>query len=491
MSNFIHPQTTLGKYKIIATLGQGGMGRVHLVQDPVERLYAAKELLLSPEGWSEEKLKRFELECSILARLDSPHIVKPVGGIQKHQHIYFYLMEYVPGKNLQQLLKTYGRFSPQIATHYMLQLLNALETAHQQQIIHRDIKPSNLIINPDGVLKVTDFGIAFDTNATHFTQTGCFLGTPYTISPEQARGEESVPASDIYSLGIVFYELLVGIPPFQAKNALALLYQHQEKTPPSLKEVLPEIPQKLEQFLTRCLKKLPQERFCKTQDAKQHLEEIFYEFSCVPTDILQTTQSLGKQSALVFDTSKKTKTSTFSQRSWSKKWEVALFFFFFLGIFFYFFWEKFYPFSPQVNPSEVSEEIHLLLKDQSILEGKWGGIREKKLFYQKKTDVSMASVLVDTVFEVREQKPIFSIVELFFYPKDNLKSKSFLLKLLGIDAGILYGIDSQNRFQSFPLTEIREYRYLNFSENETLFLEKSKESGEKLKDGVEISEKKE
>lgn len=443
----------LGNYRVISTLGQGGMGRVHLVQDPSGQYYAAKELLFSPEGWAPEKLKRFELECSLLARLNSPHIVKPFGSIQQDKQVYFYLMEYVPGKNLQQLLKTYGRFAPETATHYMLQLLNALETAHQAQIIHRDIKPSNLIIDPQGILKVTDFGIAFDLTATHFTQTGCFLGTPYSISPEQARGEESVPASDLYSLGIVFYELLVGEPPFKANNALALLYQHQEKTPPRLKAVLPEAPQALEDFLERCLKKLPQERFESATLAKKSLESIFCEFSVAPETLLQTTQSIGKEASLPLP-SLSVMTSRKETRTLQKAfWFLAIILAMFLALL----WVLNIA-NPFKKTTELKTPVSIRLNDQSVIEGNWLGIKDHEILYQK--DFQIFAVPTEQILEILEKDPFFPPIEVYFRSFDRPEEEKRLVRFLGVASGYLYGLDGQNRFQIFKLPQIREYRYL-------------------------------
>ncbi|MEK7483218.1 MAG: serine/threonine-protein kinase [Planctomycetota bacterium] len=459
MSNRVLPSPrNFGSYQVVATLGQGGMGRVHLVRDANENYYAAKELLSSPEEWSATQLKRFELECDILARLDSPHIVKPVGGIQKWNRIYFYLMEYVPGKNLQQILKTSGRFSPKIATHYMIQLLTALETAHAKQIVHRDIKPSNLIINPEGVLKVTDFGIAFDLNATHFTQTGCFLGTPYTISPEQARGEESVPASDLYSLGIVFYELLTGSPPFQAKNTLALLYQHQEKQPPSLKEWIPEIPSALEEFLACCLRKLPQDRFESAQEAKKQLEQIFCEFSNSPEEIIQTTQALGAQSALVLEISEIEfpDPASRSKRRFPKKWKTAGFVFLWISLFCFLGWAFFSGSPPIQHQDPLQINIQIRLKDQTLLAGEWVRIQKRQVLYRKDSKSASTSVPLENIAEIQALKNIFPEVEIFFHENETANCR---VQLLGIEQGDLYGIDSQHQIQVFSLASIREYEY--------------------------------
>jgi serine/threonine-protein kinase len=242
-------------------VGTGGMSSVYRARDRMlERLVALK--VLHPHyGDDEEYVERFRREARSVAQLSHPHIVTVIdrGEDDGQQFIVF---EYVDGENLKQLLARTGPLPTRRALELAMEIADALAFAHEHGLIHRDVKPQNVLMTPDGDAKVTDFGIARSIDVEHgVTQTGTVLGTSNYLSPEQACGKPTTPSTDVYSLGVVLYELLTGEVPFPGENFVAVAMKHMNEMPPDLLEQRPDVPLRLAAAVDRALEKEPARRF--------------------------------------------------------------------------------------------------------------------------------------------------------------------------------------------------------------------------------------
>jgi len=254
-----------GKYKLIAKLGTGGMGCVYraerlLIGDQVAVKILHQEHVAQPQSF-----ERFRREAQAAARLKHPNAVLIYDfGITADRLVYL-VMELVEGQTLRQIIKTSGPLTPTAAAEIISQVCSALEEAHRQQIVHRDLKPDNIIVNPTFTglrTKVLDFGIAKlrDLTTRDLTQTGSVMGTPHYMSPEQCLGEELDNRSDIYSLGIVLYEMLTGIVPFNSPISTAVVVQHVNQKPSSLRAINVSISEDVERVVLRALEKKRDDR---------------------------------------------------------------------------------------------------------------------------------------------------------------------------------------------------------------------------------------
>jgi serine/threonine-protein kinase len=251
----------LGKHSILAEIGRGGMGTVYEAEDStLGRKVAIKLLNPALLGKGGKELERFQAEARIQANLNHPNIVT-LHDIQPHQDSYYMVMEYVEGKTLAQLVKSYGALPSNIVVAISKQVLDALAAAHRHKVVHRDLKPANIMLTPEGLAKVMDFGIAKAEGSKHLTATGAIVGTVFYMSPEQVRGEILDARSDIYSFGIILFELLTGRVPFQADSDFSIMVQHVRSAPPPPTQLLPEIPAVLEEIVLKCLAKDPKARF--------------------------------------------------------------------------------------------------------------------------------------------------------------------------------------------------------------------------------------
>ncbi len=255
------PRLLNDRYQLLEQLGKGGMALIYQARDlMLERIVAVKLLRedYSRDGPFQE---RFRQEARAAANLSHPNIVTVHDFGFDHGQL-FIVMEYVPGSNLKTLIKQRGRFTPEAALPLIIQACAGLGYAHRAGLVHCDVKPQNLLVTPDQRLKVTDFGIARALASIRpDEQTDLVWGSPQYFAPEQASGAAPSPASDVYGLGVVMYEMLTGSLPFQAPTAAELARLHMEVDPPLLGEMLPGISPALEQILCKVLSKEPSQRY--------------------------------------------------------------------------------------------------------------------------------------------------------------------------------------------------------------------------------------
>ena len=248
------------RYEIIKSIGEGGMANVYLGYDEILDRNVAIKVLRGDLSNDEKFVRRFQREALSASSLSHPNIVQ-MYDVGEDNGLYYIVMEYVEGKTLKQLLKRRGNLTLSESIDIMLQLTDGMAHAHDSYIIHRDLKPQNIMIQDDGQVKITDFGIAMALNSTQLTQTNSVMGSVHYLPPEQANGKGSTTKSDIYSLGIIFYELLTGKLPFKGDNAVEIALKHMRDPLPSLKEDNGNIPQSIENIILKAAAKNPKNRY--------------------------------------------------------------------------------------------------------------------------------------------------------------------------------------------------------------------------------------
>jgi eukaryotic-like serine/threonine-protein kinase len=248
-----------GRYRVVRKLGTGGMANVYLAEDQELGRSVAIKMLDERHSQDEQFVERFRREAKNAAGLSHPNIVSIYDRGQA-EGTYYIAMEYLEGRNLKELLIRRGPTPLAVAIDYARQILAALGFAHRHGIVHRDIKPHNVVVAPDGRLKVTDFGIA-RSGTSQMTETGSIIGTAQYLSPEQAKGAPVTPASDIYSVGIVLYEMLTGSVPFTGDTPLEIAMKHLSTTPLPPSEKRSEVPHELDSIVLRALAKDPADRY--------------------------------------------------------------------------------------------------------------------------------------------------------------------------------------------------------------------------------------
>jgi serine/threonine protein kinase len=249
------------RYELEELAGTGGMSSVYKARDQLLERHVALKILHPQYGEDEEYVERFRREARAVAKLSHPHIVTVIdrGEDDGRQYIVF---EYVDGENLKQFVERTGPLPTRQAIELAVEIADALAFAHENGIVHRDVKPQNVLLTPDGDAKVTDFGIARSLDVEHgVTQTGTVLGTSNYLSPEQAGGQPTTPSTDIYSLGVVVYELLTAEVPFSGENFVAIAMKHLNEPAPDVLAKRPDVPLRLAAAVDRALAKHPGDRF--------------------------------------------------------------------------------------------------------------------------------------------------------------------------------------------------------------------------------------
>ena len=258
------------RYQIIKSIGEGGMANVYLAYDTILDRNVAVKVLRGDLATDEKFVRRFQREALSASSLSNPNIVE-VYDVGEDNGEYYIVMEYVEGKHLKQLLKKRGKLTVPEVIDITLQITNGLSVAHDSYIIHRDIKPQNILILENGMIKITDFGIAVAMNATQLTQTNSVMGSVHYLPPEQASGKGATLQSDIYSIGILMYELLTGKLPFKGDNAVEIALKHLKEPMPSIKDEIPDIPQSVENVILKATAKNPKNRY---SDAREMHEDL-------------------------------------------------------------------------------------------------------------------------------------------------------------------------------------------------------------------------
>ena len=240
--------TIAGRYRIEGRLGVGGMSTVHLAFDNRLERYVAVKLLAEHLADDATFVSRFQREALSAARLVHPNIVQVFDfGFDAARHQHFIVMEHVPGKSCAELLRDRGHLDVDLAIDIVTQACRGLDYAHRNGVVHRDVKPGNLLVSDSEVVKLADFGIARAVDQSSITQVGSVLGTAAYLSPEQARGDEAGPQADLYSLGVVTYQLISGRLPYEASSLSELALKQQRESPIPLDELSPEVPPALAQ----------------------------------------------------------------------------------------------------------------------------------------------------------------------------------------------------------------------------------------------------
>ena len=258
------------RYQIIKSIGEGGMANVYLAYDTILDRNVAVKVLRGDLSNDEKFVRRFQREALAASSLTHPNIVE-VYDVGEDNGEYYIDMEYIEGKHLKNLLKKRGKLTLSEAVDIMLQITDGMAAAHDSYIIHRDIKPQNIMILENGLVKITDFGIAMAMNATQLTQTNSVMGSVHYLPPEQASGQGSTLQSDIYSMGIVMYELLTGELPFKGDNAVEIALKHLKEPIPDIREKIPNVPNSIYNIIKRATAKNPKNRY---NDAREMHEDL-------------------------------------------------------------------------------------------------------------------------------------------------------------------------------------------------------------------------
>ena len=261
------------RYEVVSKLGSGGMADVYLAEDRLLGRQVALKVLFPRYANDEQFVERFRREASSAASLNHPNIVQ-IYDRGEAEGTYYIAMEYLEGRSLKDIILKYAPLSPDLVVSISTQIVEALRFAHRRDIIHRDIKPQNIIVDSEGRVKVTDFGIARAGSASTMTEAGSILGTAHYLSPEQATGQPVEAASDLYSLGVVMYEMVTGKLPFNGDNPVGIAMQHVHDQPAPPRSIVADVPENLEAVILRSLGKTPIQRYLTAQAMLDDLERV-------------------------------------------------------------------------------------------------------------------------------------------------------------------------------------------------------------------------
>lgn len=269
-------QTINDRYQVIKSIGEGGMANVYLGYDTILNRNVAIKVLRGDLAADEKFVRRFQREALSASSLSHPNIVE-VYDVGDDNGQYYIVMEYVEGRHLKSLLKKRNSLTLNEVLDIMLQITDGMASAHDSYIIHRDIKPQNILILDNGQVKITDFGIAMAINSTQLTQTNSVMGSVHYLPPEQASGKGSSLKSDVYSMGILMFELLTGVLPFKGDNAVEIALKHLKEPLPNLKDILPNIPQSVENIVLKATSKNPKNRYNDAREMHEDLKTVLSE----------------------------------------------------------------------------------------------------------------------------------------------------------------------------------------------------------------------
>ena len=262
------------RYRLERRLGVGGMATVQLAFDTRLERYVAVKLLAEHLAEDASFVSRFKREALAAARLVHPNIVQVFDfGSDRHSSRQFIVMEFVDGHSCAELLRDKGPMPPRDAVEILCQACRGLDYAHRNGVVHRDVKPGNLMVNTEGVVKLADFGIAKAAEQSDITKVGSVLGTAAYLSPEQARGEPAGPASDLYALGVVSYQLMAGKLPYEAASLTDLARLQEAGAPPRLADDVRDVPAALSAVVTRALARDPERRYADAAEMEDALRD--------------------------------------------------------------------------------------------------------------------------------------------------------------------------------------------------------------------------
>lgn len=260
-----------GRYQVLQELGRGGMGIVFQAHDKQLKEQVAIKILSPLLSNDPEALERMKREVSAARRISHSNVIRTY-DIAESNGLHYVSMEYFPGMNLKEYLKHHGSLSLMEAYNIAMQICSGLEAAHAQGIIHRDLKSQNIIIDNARHIKIIDFGLAFMTHMQGLTATGLIMGTPEYMAPEQVAGKKVDERADLYSLGIILYEIFTGKVPFTGDSAISIGFQQMKDPPQKLQELNPQVPPEVESVILKMLEKDPAQRYRSVKEMREALE---------------------------------------------------------------------------------------------------------------------------------------------------------------------------------------------------------------------------
>jgi len=271
--------TFAGRYQIIEELGKGGMGRVYKAFDKEIKGKVALKLIRPDVAADEKTIERFRNELKVARDIAHKNVCR-MYDINKEEGTYYITMEYVSGEDLKSFVRRAGPLSAGKTIFIAMQVCDGLAEAHRLGVVHRDLKPSNIMIDKDGNARIMDFGIARSLTGKGITGAGVMIGTPEYMSPEQAEAKEVDNRADIYSLGVILYEMVTGCIPFEGETPLSIAMKHKGEIPKNPREINAQIPEELSQLILKCLEKDKSRRF---QNAEELLSELHRLEKGIPT----------------------------------------------------------------------------------------------------------------------------------------------------------------------------------------------------------------
>ncbi|HOP68841.1 MAG TPA: Stk1 family PASTA domain-containing Ser/Thr kinase [Bacillota bacterium] len=315
------------RYELLEKIGEGGMARVYLGRDHLLNRHVAIKILKDQMTGDPDFIRRFRREAQAAARLSHPNIVN-IYDVGQEGETHYIVMEYVPGKNLKQYIRERGRLPAQEAVSIARQIAEALVQAHAAGVIHRDIKPQNILFTPDGQVKVADFGVALAADGSTLTCTDAIVGSVHYFSPEQARGGQAGKHSDLYSLGVILYEMVTGQVPFSGVSPISVAMKHvQEKIVPP-RQLNKSIPEPLERIILKAMQKAPSQRYL---NAQSFLEDLIYFQEKGMARAVPNNHKVDEEETIIVEASKFHNNKQ-KAKIWKRPWFIPLLVVVFLGI---------------------------------------------------------------------------------------------------------------------------------------------------------------